>query len=176
MTLAKSIEIIARCAPWLEDITLGPLQNHYPFELHHFGKLYCLKSPQFLLDPVLPLMNVINDAEIQIDRLELWYVNVTTPIIKQLRNMISIKKLTIFSYNITDTHLKMIAENLPFLSELRLAHSVHITVNRLANMLCSAQNLKVLHLTNMKNINEANEQHLQTVMKQAKLSIQIDNF
>lgn len=173
---AKSIEIVSRCAPWLEEITLGPLQNYCPFQLRHFGQLYCLKRLQILLDPALPLMNVIYDAGIQIERLELWYVNMTETLIKQLTNMKSIKELTICSYNVTDKHLKVIAENLPLLCELRLAYSVHVTVDGLINMLCSAQNLTVLDLTNMKSINEANKQHLQSITKQTQLSIELNNF
>lgn len=173
---AKSIEIIARCVPWLEELTLGPLQNYCLADLRNFGTLYCLKSLQILLNPALPLMNVIYDAGIPIERLELWYVNVTGALIKQLTCMKSIKELTIFSYSVTNNHLKMIAENLPLLCELRLAHSEHVTIDGLANMLGSARNLTVLQLTNMKNINEANEQHLQTFMKQTKPSIELNNF
>lgn len=172
----KAIEIIARCVPWLDEITLGPLQNYRTFDLCHFKTLFGLKSLQILLDPALPLMNVICDAGIPIERLELWYVNVTTAHIKQLTSMKSIKVLTICSYNVTNAHLKLIADSLPFLCELRLAHSIHVTTDGLTTMLCSAQNLTVLHLTNMKNINEGDKQHLQAFMKQTKLSIELNNF
>lgn len=172
----KAIEIIARCAPLLDEITLGTLKNYCPSDLRPFGTLYCLKNLQILLDPALPLMNVIYDAGIQIERLELWYVNMTEVLIEQLTSMKSIKELTICSCNVTDTHLKMIAENLPFLCELRLAHSLDVTIDGLANMLCSANNLTVLQLTNVKHIDEANHQHLQTFMKQTKASIELGNF
>lgn len=173
---ANAIEIIARCVPWLEDLTLGPLQNYCPTLLHSFSMLYYLKSLQILLDPALPLMSVIYNAGIQIEHLELWYVSINGALIEQLTCMKSIKELTIFSYSVTDHHLEMIAEQLPFLGELRLAHSEHVTIDGLTNMVCSAQNLTVLHLSNMKNINESNEQHLQTIVKETNPSIHLNYF
>lgn len=170
---ANAIEIIARCVPWLEHLTLGPLQNYCPVDLYHFRTLYCLKSLQILLDPALPLMSVIYNAGIPIERLELWYVNVTGAIIKQLTCMKSIKELTIFSYSINNNHLQIIAENLPLLCELRLAHSEYVTIDGLKNVMCSARNLTAVYLINMKNIDDANKQHLQTFMKQMNPSLEL---
>lgn len=171
----NAIEIIARCAPLVEEIALGPLQNYCPSDLRLLGTLYCLKSLQILLNPALPLMNVIYDADIPIERLDLWYVNVTGALIEQLTNLKSIKELTICSHNVTDTHLKMIAENLPFLCKFRLAHSLFVTIDGLTNMLHSANNLTVLQLTNVRNINEANELHLLAFKMQTKATIEFDN-
>lgn len=173
---ANSIEIIARCCLMVEEITLGQLKNYCPLDLRHFGSLYCLKSLRILLDPALSLLNVIYDAGIQIERLELWYLNMTAELICRLTSMKSIKELTIFSYNVTNTHLKSIGENLPLLCSLRLGHSAHVTVDGLTHMLSSAQNLAIVDLVNMKNIHAADKTYLQMFTKQTNLSIEVDNF
>lgn len=174
---AKSIEIIAHCVPWLEELTLGPLKNFSQADLYPIGGLYGLKRVQILFEHVTPLMNVINDAGILIESLTLWYVSVNDAVIEQLARMKSIKVLFIFSCTITNQQLKIIAEKLPLLTELRLAGSEHVTIDGVADMLYVTPNLSALHLNNMKNIEDNNR--LLTLVERASKnapSIVVENF
>lgn len=165
---SKSIEIIARCVPWLEELTLGPLQNFRQPELRPFDTLFCLKRLRILLNPAWPLMSVIYNAGIPIEYLDLFYVDMNEALINQLTSMKSIKELTIFSHSLTDNHLKMIVNKLPMLNELRLGYTQHVTIDGLANMLSlETQNLTILHLINVKRINETDKRHLQTFIEQS---------
>lgn len=174
---SKSIEIIACCVPWLEQLTLGPLKNFGQADLCHLGTLRYLKSVEILLDPAVPLMNVIYSAGIPIERLALWYVNVTGTLVEQLTRMKSIRSLTICSYTVTNNHLKLIADKLPLLTELRLAGSKYVTIEGLTNMLYSTQKLIMLQLNNVTHVKD--KYYLQAFVDQTfrgKPSIAVENF
>lgn len=163
---SKAIHIIVRYLPGLEELTLGLLQNSSPKELKHFGELKRLKAFRILLNPALPLLNVICETGMPIECLDLWHVDVTRAHIELISRIKSIKELTIYSYSVDDDHLKLLAINLPMLTELRLAHSKMVTIDGLKDLLFSANNLSYLHLTNVERLSQADECHLEDFSEQ----------
>lgn len=161
---SHAINIIVHYLPGLEELTLGLLQGECENDIRSLGGLKCLKSLRILLGQALPAMNVVYEAGIQIESLDLWYIHLSDAHIARLSTMLSIKELSIFSSSLEDAHLKVIAEKLPLLTKLMLGYSKHVTIDGLENMLLNAKRLSSLYLRNMKNIDEAGESHLRNVI------------
>lgn len=146
-----ALDIIVHRLPILEKLTLGMLQNCHTENRMQLGKLK-IQSLGLLLGTALPTMNVIYEAGIPVESLELWYVHVNNAHIERLSSMKTIRELTIFSYTTKNSHLKMIADNLPQLTKLTLGHSLHVTVDGVEDMLLISKQLSSLHLFAMNNI------------------------
>lgn len=152
------INIIVRCLPKLEEITLGLiLQNVSVPKLRQLGGLRHLKSVIVLLGPANPILTVIHETSLSIENLVLWYVDITDELIVRLLYVKSIKKLDIFGNvrlkdYVNDNHLKLLSKHLPELNHLRLVCFEHVTLHGLKEMLLNAKNLLHLSLTNIKQI------------------------
>lgn len=173
---SNAIRIIVNILPNLEEISLGLLQNIHPVDLQPLGQLIWLTSLVIILDRALPLINVFRVAKIPIENLELWYVNINNSHIESISDIPSITKL-ILSRDVQDSHLPVLAANLPLLNELRLGYSAAVTVQGLENMLFHAHNLTSLTLTNIKWVKAVDKQRLLDFAKRydkKHLTIEID--
>ena len=163
---AKTIEIIGRRLPNLEELSLGYLLQKLGVQhLRPIGELKRLNSVNVILGPALPLIHVLCAMEMRIENLMLWYVDVNDAIIERILNMKTIQNLTIYSNErvmnyIRDGHLELLARNLPALTVMRLGYSDQVTIDGLKTFLFYAKNLTLLALTNIRNVTPENKHDL----------------
>lgn len=172
----RAISIIVHYARNLEEITLGQLQNVHPRELQRLSLLKYLKSLVIIMDPAIPLLDMVCMTTIPIEHLGLWYVKATDALASRIMLIKTIKSLE-FSGNINDSQVITIARNLPCLVELRLADSNKLTVDGLKNMLLHCIHLSYLELRNITNVPSANKRFLKDfnlTFGRAGLRIEID--
>lgn len=177
----KTFEVIARCLPGLEELSLGYLlQKAGAVDLWHLSELKQLKSLTIILGPALSLMHVMSENNIPVESLMLWCVDVTDTLVEKIAKMKQIKKLTVCSNdyvtsNIKDSHLELIAKNLPSLTEFRLSHSNEVSLGALKHFVYHAKVLEVLSLADLKNITTSDKGDLlHSIGRRSNLTIEID--
>lgn len=156
---ANAINIIVHFLPNLEELSLGLLQNIHPMYLQQLVRLRCLKNLVIILGAALPLIEIIRVSNIQIESLELWYVDITDAHIGSICGLQSIRKL-VLSSNVQDSHLNILAANLSLLTEFHLGYSDLLTVDGLENMLFHAKRLTHLTLTHITKVRPSDKQRL----------------
>ncbi|XP_031629639.1 uncharacterized protein LOC116344917 [Contarinia nasturtii] len=176
----NAIQIIARCLPNLEELSLGYLlQKVGAVDLWCLSELKQSKSLTVILGPALSIIHVMSENGIPIENLILWYVDVPDALIDKILKLKQIKSLAVYnngSVNIKDAHLELLAKNLPSLTEFRLSHSNHVTLDALKNFVCCAKVLELLALNDIKNITTNNKDDLLYCVDQhSNLAIEIDS-